>query len=267
MPNPTGTAEILCAQCNNAFSIDAADIDVDEAGIEEREMGAEVFYYGAIELRCPKCSNEIQVEYEASEYPVGVPNYYETTPSGATLIRGFQDIELLFEEEIYSFEEQSRFYLPEQKKILTSLSLGVADMIVELAKNPKGLYQISPRTFEEIIAYIFSKNGFSVELTKQSRDGGRDIIAIRSDLGIPSKYIIECKRYSYDNPVGVGLVRNLYGVQMQEGANKSVLATTSRFTSNAKEFASAKNTTQWGMDLKDFDDICNWLNDSSARKH
>lgn len=267
MPKPSGAAELLCSQCNNTFSIDATDIDVDEAGIDEREMGVEIFYYGVAEFHCPKCGNEIQVEYEASEYPVGMPNYYETTASGATLIRGFQDIELVFEEEIYSFEEQSKLYVPEEKKIITCLSQGVADMIVELAKNPQNLYQISPRNFEEIIAHIFSRNGFCVELTKQSRDGGRDIIAIRSDLGIPSKYIIECKRYSHDNPVGVELVRNLYGVQVQEGANKSVLATTSRFTSDAKKFATAINTTQWAMNLKDFNDICKWLKEPTSYKH
>lgn len=263
MPKPSGTAEILCARCNNSFNIDAADIDVDEAGIDEREMGAEIFYYGVTGFHCPKCGNEIQVEYEASEYPVGMPNYYETTASGATLIRGFQDIELVFEEEIYSFKDQSKLYLPEEKKIITSLSLSVSDMIAELAKNPQHLYQISPRNFEEIIAHIFSRNGFSVELTKQSRDGGRDIIAVKSDLGIPSKYLIECKRYAHDNPVSVELVRSLYGVQMQEGANKSVLATTSRFTMDAKKFAEATNTTQWAMALRDFNDICKWLNSAA----
>jgi restriction system protein len=63
--------------------------------------------------------------------------------------------------------------------------------------------------------------------------------------------------------VGVSLVRNLYGVQMQEGANKSVLATTSRFTAGAKEFAQTANTTNWQMSLKEFDDVVKWARDAS----
>jgi restriction system protein len=227
---------------------------------QNREMGAEVFYFGQTDFACPKCGNKIEVEYEASEYPYGVPNYDDINATGARIIHGFQDLDFPFQEEIYSFDEQSKLYLPEEKKIITGISLSILGMIRELARNPQRLYQISPRNFEEIIAHVFSRNGFQVELTKQSRDGGRDIIAIKSDLGIPLKYIIEYKRYAYSNPVSVGLVRNLYGVQMQEGANKSVLATTSRFTTDAKEFAAATNTTQWGMALKDFNDICIWLN-------
>ncbi|MEQ1654678.1 MAG: restriction endonuclease, partial [Nitrospira sp.] len=95
-------------------------------------------------------------------------------------------------------------------------------------------------------------------------DGGKDIVAIRSDLGIRSKYIIECKRYAPNKPVGVALVRGLYGAQTQMGANKAVLATTSRFTTEARSFAETLNTTKWAMDLKDFRDICEWVRDSAA---
>jgi restriction system protein len=96
--------------------------------------------------------------------------------------------------------------------------------------------KIDPRRFEELIAHIFSLHGFVVELTKQTRDDGRDIIAIRSDLGIKSKYLIECKRYALTNPIDVQFVRALYGTQMKEGANKAILATTSRFTPDARSF-------------------------------
>ncbi len=93
---------------------------------------------------------------------------------------------------------------------------------------------------------FFSKYGFEVELTKRSRDGGRDIIAIQSILGIKSKFIIEFRCYSKENPVSVELVRSLHGVQMAEGANKSILATTSRFTPDAIKFAPNK-TLQSGQ--------------------
>jgi hypothetical protein len=67
--------------------------------------------------------------------------------------------------------------------------------------------------------------------------------------------------YLKDRPVSVDIARALYGVQMQEGANKSVIATTSHFSIDAKKFASATNTTEWSMSLKDHNDVINWLKD------
>src|SRR6266550_4433098 len=65
-------------------------------------------------------------------------------------------------------------------------------LIKKIAENPASIFGISPREFEEIIAEIFHQKGFHVELTKQTADGGRDIIAIHNKLNIHSKYIIEC---------------------------------------------------------------------------
>ena len=259
MASPSRMAEIACKKCGHSFHIDAADMDLEQVGVDERQMGAEIFYSGEVELNCPKCRNLIEVSYEASEYPVGVPNYNETNATGADIIRGFSDIDVHFDDEFYSFDEEALLYLPEEKKIITSLCSGVSELLHEVNKKPSILYEIDPRTFEELIAHVFSLHGFMVELTKQTRDGGRDVIAIRSDLGIRSKYLIECKRYSLANPIGVELVRALYGVQMQEGANKAVLATTSRFTPDAQSFAKARNTTELAMDLKDINDIRQWV--------
>lgn len=264
MPELSGIAEVKCSKCENSLIIDGSDVYVDEIGFEERSMGAEVFYEGVLEITCPKCSNEIELKYEASEYPVGAFNYSETDISGADIIRGFQDIDVSFQEEIYSFEEQSKLYLPEKKKIITNLNFGVSELFSEISKKPEILYQLDPRRFEELIANIFSRYGFSVELTKQTRDGGRDIIAVRSDLDIKSRYIIECKRYAQHRPVGVELVRSLYGVQMKEGANKSVIATTSYFTPDAVKFAETNNTTEWLMDLKGYKDILKWVRDANS---
>jgi restriction system protein len=111
-----------------------------------------------------------------------------------------------------------------------------------------------------MVAYIFDRFGFQVELTKKSRDGGRDIIALRTDeLGIPLRYLIECKRYAKDRPVGVGIVRSLFGVQQAEGANKSLIVTTSSFSADARRFAGMQNTTAILMSLVDFGALKRWI--------
>jgi len=49
-------------------------------------------------------------------------------------------------------------------------------------------------------------------------------------------YIIDCKRYSPDKPVGTEIVRGVYGVSQQERATMGVVATTSYFTKDAQQF-------------------------------
>jgi HJR/Mrr/RecB family endonuclease len=126
-----------------------------------------------------------------------------------------------------------------------------------IAKSPRLIHQISPRQFEEIVAELFAMNGYKVELTKMTRDGGRDIVAIYETMGISTKYLIECKRYAMSNKVSLGLVQRLFGVMVAEQANKAILATTSTFTKDARFFA---NTHMWDLDLKDYNDILMWIN-------
>jgi restriction system protein len=103
-----------------------------------------------------------------------------------------------------------------------------------------------------------------VELTAPTRDGGCDIIAFSvNELGIQSKYIIECKRYRPDCPVGVRLVRSLYGIKDSKQAQHAILATTSYFTRDAIAFA--ENPSVLGLHLKDINDISEWLKQEKDR--
>jgi restriction system protein len=253
-------AELACKACGHHFHIDAEDLDIEEIGADERQMGPEIFHSGTADIVCPQCRNPIQVTLDTSEYPIGVSGFEETTATGADIVHGFADVALRFDQQIYEFDRSSGLYVPEEKRIITDLCDSASALLQELHRNPDTIFAISPREFEEIIAHIFSMHGFTVDLTKRTRDGGKDIIAFNTDrMGVTSKYLIECKRYAPSRPVGVAVVRALYGVQRNEGANKAIVATTSRFTSAAKAFATKKDSTQWAMDLKDIRDIREWL--------
>lgn len=155
-------------------------------------------------------------------------------------------------------KESDLLYIVEQNSIvIPKLVIEVhSDLIKRIAQNPDLIFQISPRRFEEIIAEIFYKKGFHVELTKATRDGGRDIIALYEYMNIRTKYLIECKRYAKTNKVSIGFVQRLLGVKIAERANKAILATTSTFTRDARFFAS---NNLWDLDLKDYDDIVAWI--------
>ncbi len=129
-------------------------------------------------------------------------------------------------------------------------------LLERLRQFPDDLRIINHRKFEEIIAELFSGFGYEIELTQRTRDGGKDIIAIkRSEVDV--RFLIECKRPDPGNPIRISTVRELYGVKNDDGATKAILATTTYFTPDAKLF-SEKHI--WELELKDFDGIRGWIN-------
>lgn len=83
---------------------------------------------------------------------------------------------------------------------------------------------------------------------KRTRDGGRDVIAIKHHE-VAIRYLIECKRPDPGGYVGVRPVRELYGVKQDEAATKAVLATTAYFSPDALLFF---DRHPWEMEPRDF---------------
>ena len=128
---------------------------------------------------------------------------------------------------------------------------------VEKAANDRSsLLNMSPREFEEFMAYIFSYLGFEVELTKTSRDGGVDIICMQSKHGIPFRLAVEVKRYKENRPVNVSLVRSFVGANRQFNANHLLFITTSRYTQPAIDYAT--DYAAHLLSLKDYEQIKEW---------
>ena len=154
----------------------------------------------------------------------------------------------------------------DEEKIIefpTDLDIGLittkADehLIRYFSEHPKEIKTMNRRLFEEMIAELFRGFGYGVELTKQTRDGGIDIIAIK-DLEVSVKYIIQAKRPEPGNPVRITPVRALYWVKHREKATKAILATTTYFTKDAKmEF----RDLVWELELKEYNGIIGWIND------
>jgi HJR/Mrr/RecB family endonuclease len=130
------------------------------------------------------------------------------------------------------------------------------EVITHLSKNPRLMHELRPRQFEELIAELLARDGLEVTLTPPQKDGGRDVLAyMNTSLG-RFLFFVECKRYARDNPVGVQIVRSLYGVIEQERASAGLLVTTSRFTEPAIEF---QKTIKNRMTLHEYSDLCAWL--------
>ena len=145
---------------------------------------------------------------------------------------------------------------PTDKQIVVDV-ISVSDELVrKIHGNPKLLYALTPRGFEEFVAELLDRLGYTVTLTPASKDGGKDIYAARKDHLGSFLYVVECKKYAPDNPIGVGLIRQLNGVIQAEQATAGILATTSFFTKGAREF---QQRIAHQVSLKDYFGIQEWL--------
>ena len=151
---------------------------------------------------------------------------------------------------------------PTEKRVIVDIQAVSDDVIRGLRADPRLLYELSPRRFEEIVADLLDRLGYDVTLTPASRDGGKDIYAAqKGDLG-SFLYIVECKKYAPDHRVGVGLLRSLSGVVYSERATAGILATTSFFTKDAMEY---RKQLQFQLSLKDYVGLQGWLENAVTK--
>jgi Restriction endonuclease len=144
----------------------------------------------------------------------------------------------------------------------------LALLLNKISTNSAILHDIPTKTdwrvFEEIVAEIFRKFGYEIELTKRTRDGGKDIIALRKNGDkVTERLLIECKHWQ--SKIDVNPIRNLVGVAVTQDELPTgiILATTSTFTEDAKELK-INPAISIELDLKDYNDVLNWIGDYNA---
>ena len=129
-------------------------------------------------------------------------------------------------------------------------SLKVEEEITNPSPNPcwanrNWWWTLDGWSFEEEVAEIFRLNGYDVEVTKKTGDGGVDLILWKDDM----KTIVQCKHYSA--PIQVGFVRELNGVREDYRAQRVIMVASSGCTSQGYQFI--KNKPYYT--ILDLDDI------------
>ncbi|SFR63562.1 Restriction endonuclease [Marinobacter daqiaonensis] len=145
---------------------------------------------------------------------------------------------------------------PEFIQVSSDIRVVNQSILERMKYNPDAMYHLSPRQFEEMVAELMVKRGYQVDLTKATRDGGKDlIIASHVDIG-NFMYYVECKRYAPTNPVGVNLVRELVGTISADRVTAGIMITSSYYSPDAVEF-SEKFRHQ--LSLIDFIKLKEWM--------
>lgn len=165
--------------------------------------------------------------------------------------------------QIYTYGEgvslqQPKIIIPDRKiikvpaEIKYDINVVSSSILKQVVSRPEILYEITPRQFEEFVCELFMKRGYNVHLTKQTRDGGKDLIVLNNSLLGDMIIYAECKKYSKNHPVNVGLVRNLYGAVEADKATAGIMITTSYFSKDARKF---QESIKSRMSLMDYTEL------------
>ena len=169
---------------------------------------------------------------------------------------------LYYENKIIEPFTKEPIVLHKTPKIITDIRLIETSLIDIVYRNPKLIHEIGFIKFEELVAELFEKEGYNVKLTKATRDGGKDLLIVEHKRIGNFVIYVECKNYAIDNPIGVGLVRELYGTVMADKATAGVLITSSYFSRPALEF---KEKVKSQLSLHDYYYLKEWI-DEKANK-
>ncbi len=141
-------------------------------------------------------------------------------------------------------------------EIIVNETQQIKRIITDIYKNNNTLYSLTSRKFEEVIAELLHSQGLIVELTKQTKDGGYDILAIQNQGLSPIKYLVECKKYAKKNAVGVEIIRAFSYIVKDEDANKGIIVTTSYFSPDAVK---KREKNPYLLDFRDKDKVIEWV--------
>jgi restriction system protein len=95
------------------------------------------------------------------------------------------------------------------------------------------------REFELLVGEAFRRQGWQVtEQGGVQADGGVDLVLRMAR----ETFVVQCKQWKAFK-VGVGVVRDLYGVMAARGAAGGFVVTSGRFTAEARRFAEGRNVS------------------------
>jgi len=106
-----------------------------------------------------------------------------------------------------------------------------------LATTGPSLDTIGWENFELLVAELFRRQGYAVEITSGlGADGGKDVVLRKGD----DLEIVQCKNLARGNRVTAGQMRDFFGVITAEGAKRGHFVTTGHFSADAKMFSVGK---------------------------
>ncbi len=100
---------------------------------------------------------------------------------------------------------------------------------------------MDPFDFEEFVADLWRRKGWSAEVSSGGSDRGVDVVATK-EYPYRQKALIQVKRYTGDNRVGSPEIQQYASLRQQRsGVDKAIVVTSGAFTGQARELARQLN--------------------------
>lgn len=106
----------------------------------------------------------------------------------------------------------------------------------ESRSDAAGLLDLSWKEFEQLVRAAFERDGYAVKPTPDGADGGVDLVLSRNG----ESFLVQCKQWRASK-IGVGVVRELFGVMAARGAVGGFVVGAGEFTRAAHEFTEGRN--------------------------
>lgn len=130
-------------------------------------------------------------------------------------------------------------------------------ILQKLLKNGSHFDNLTSRDFEKLVAQLLEAAGYEIELTKATRDGGIDIIAVkRHDIVGYFKTVWQAKKSS-KNKVGLNVIRELADSVNEFKASKGIIVTSTYLT---KDALIRVERDKYILGKVDRDDLNGWVN-------
>jgi hypothetical protein len=162
--------------------------------------------------------------------------------------------------EVYNHPESDLIVPKVRERILTvSPSLAVLE---KLRVGHLSLDAVTWRQFEEVIAELLRQNGYDVRLGPGSKDGGKDLIAIKYLPGCGFFMAVwQAKKLRPGKKVGISVIRELADTREEQKASKGVIVTTTALTKGA---LSRIERDCYQLSKVDGVDLLNWIRTGQA---
>lgn len=163
--------------------------------------------------------------------------------------------EQLFPQESVSYD-QADLVLPATRLRIAHLSPSF-NMLERFLESATHLDALTWREFEELIADLLEKDGYTVTLGPGTKDGGKDITATKQleEVG-QFMSVWQVKKLMPGNKVELSVIRELADTRTQHKASKGIVVTTTYLTCGALQRV---QQDQYLLGKVDRDDVLQWI--------
>ena len=120
--------------------------------------------------------------------------------------------------------------------LLSALRARKQRRLLDRQQDLESIRKLDWKDFERLLGEYYRRRDFRVEENRQGgADGGVDLRLWNRD----GLHVVQCKQW-LARQVGVPIVRELFGVMVDEGAYSGSVVTSRTFTKEAKQFAEGK---------------------------